>query len=223
MIAPQITLSLIEWFARGPEAGPHPEINRGSTEVSEALAFLLGNGLVNPAGASFAITGRGQAWLQMLLTSPLPVQAWIDPRRHEPGAFADWSPATIAAPRSAGVVIGAPPAPAVAPPIAEPVIETSIDPEILRRAEASLAAGRGGVIVEAPLPEGFTPWDGPTPAPPKDIRHDTFIVAFHRDGTISRQFAGSINWKNRGKRHDVVGYQRADSPDPATPLAMKGV
>ena len=59
---------------------------RSDASVADGLGFILINDLARDDGPKgrFTLTGRGVAFLRILLATPLPVQAWIDPRGDAP-------------------------------------------------------------------------------------------------------------------------------------------
>lgn len=58
-------------------------IDGGDNEA--AVKDLATAGLVMKTnGARWTVTDKGTRWLNMLLTTPLPVQEWVDPRKVTP-------------------------------------------------------------------------------------------------------------------------------------------
>ena len=217
-------LPLIEWCARGPDAGVYPELLKGSTAMAEALAFVLGNGLAAPAGANlFALTGRGQAFLGMLLSAPLPEQIWADPR------FVVGEGPTIYQHRQ----VQAGPLLTALTPTAPVEIKTAVDSagddeagnipaDVLARAAAAVQKGPAA-WTEQKLPDDFTEHVGTRPQHlPEGVLYNSKVHVFRRDGRIEELHAASINWKRRNKRDDVLGFQHLVSDDEALEAKLRG-
>ena len=235
---PPTVLPLIEWFARGPAAGEYPGL-RSDAGVADGLGYLLLNKLATGgAGGQFALTDRGTAFLRILLSTPLPVQAWIDPRGDAPaqvvaneaftpgrvvtntGGPADRLSAGSDFTRTSFDLEKAGQGEAETPPDDD---AGNIDPAILEAARRQVLNPDAWERHSLPSDDDFIPWKSKTPAPPHGIGHGTFVEAFLLDGSVLRQYAASINWKTRGKRHDVIGYRVAEDPNaPKTPLADRG-
>lgn len=238
---PPTVLPLLEWFARGP-VEEYPGL-RSDASVADGLGFILINDLARDDGPKgrFTLTGRGVAFLRILLATPLPVQAWIDPRgdaptqvivrdaftpgprdrfvmelRSRPGDMFAGSDSTLTSfdTEKAGQDEAETPADDDA---------GNIDPAILEAARRQVLNPDAWERHSLPSDGDFIPWKSKTPAPPHGIGHGTFVDAFLLDGTVLHQYAASINWKTRGKRHDVIGYRVAEDPNaPKTPLADRG-
>ena len=241
---PPTVLPLLEWFARGPAAGEYPGL-RSDAGVGDGLGYLLLNRLAaDGAGGQFALTDRGAALLRILLATPLPVQAWIDPRGDAPTQVIIREAFTPKGNERWEMRIGAPAVENAGSdfalkaygddgkPGADMYLETrpaddyeegNIAPAILEAARRQVLNPDAWEKHALPAGEGFTPWQSKTPAPPHGIAHGTFLDVFLLDGTIRHEYAASINWKTRGKRHDVIGYRIGEDPNaPKTPLADRG-
>lgn len=157
-----------------------PGLDDGKRDA--AINWLKENAML-VADPGYRITARGDAWLDMILETPLPVQQWIDPRAALPdlgefrGTRGDgWSQ----------------PAPGLHVKIVEP------EPP-----KPSLP----------PLPEGFTAWGGELgtvfdPGLKQDVKVtvpngigvDATVAVFQRNGKVRNVKgqevfpAGSINW-----------------------------
>jgi hypothetical protein len=63
---------------------PHPRLHAGA--VREAVNGLVEHGLMveRPAcDSGYYFTEKGRAWIQMLCTTPLPVNIYVDPRTNK--------------------------------------------------------------------------------------------------------------------------------------------
>lgn len=237
---PPSVLPLLEWFARGPAAGEYPGL-RSDAGVGDGLGYLLLNKLATDgAGGQFALTDRGAAFLRILLETPLPIRAWVDPRGDAPRQIIVRE-AFTPGPRDRFVMeLGSRPWELTGSDSTLTSFDTekagqdeektpadddagNIDPAILEAARRQVLNPDAWERHSLPADGDFTPWKSKTPAPPHGIGHGTFVDAFLLDGTVLHQYAASINWKTRGKRHDVIGYRVAEDPNaPKTPLADRG-
>ena len=65
------------------DSQPHPKMR--SDSFKDAARNLVSRNLVkfDAEDDSFTSTSRGDAWVRMLLATPLPEQVWMDPRNQE--------------------------------------------------------------------------------------------------------------------------------------------
>jgi hypothetical protein len=73
VVTPNLIEVLLHCYV-SPE--PHPRIH--APAVREALDWLHDRDLVYAKSDRYATTVRGEAWIEMLLATPLPSMAWID-------------------------------------------------------------------------------------------------------------------------------------------------
>jgi hypothetical protein len=66
-------------------AGIHPRAD--APAVRDVLERFRSNDIIEECSGDrrgeFYTTERGKAWLEMILRTPMPVEAWIDPRTKE--------------------------------------------------------------------------------------------------------------------------------------------
>ena len=65
-------------------ASPHPKMH--SDSFKDAAKTLIARQLVRPdpdGGDDLVSTTRGDAWVRMLMSTPMPEQVWVDPRNQE--------------------------------------------------------------------------------------------------------------------------------------------
>jgi hypothetical protein len=65
--------------------GVHPRID--APAVRDAIERFRSAGIIEeysyPKHREFYTTDKGVAWLEMILRTPMPIEAWIDPRTKE--------------------------------------------------------------------------------------------------------------------------------------------
>lgn len=68
---------------------PHPR--QHAPAVQEAIEFFLREGILDTAppddGRGYLVTKRGEAWIELILSTPMPESAWVDPRTRQEVAF----------------------------------------------------------------------------------------------------------------------------------------
>jgi DNA-binding PadR family transcriptional regulator len=66
-------------------AGVHPRFD--APAVRDAIYRFRSDGIIEehslPCRNEFYTTEKGKAWLEMILRTPMPTEAWIDPRTKE--------------------------------------------------------------------------------------------------------------------------------------------
>lgn len=81
-----LALEMLVWFAtRAPEAGPFPNLKTHEPQKEIRNAFLA-DGIIEPwddlsGEPIYRATDKGGAWLDMILSVPMPVPLWADPRK----------------------------------------------------------------------------------------------------------------------------------------------
>lgn len=80
-----LALEMLIWFCtRAAEAGPFPNLKTHEPQ-KEIRNWMRADGIIEPwddlsPEPVYRATERGQAWLRMILATPMPVLQWIDPR-----------------------------------------------------------------------------------------------------------------------------------------------
>jgi hypothetical protein len=147
------------------------------------LAWLLEEGIVEDVGEEgelhFSLTGRGVAWLEMILATPLPVQQWSDPRSGE-AAKADTADRFLAA------------------------IEKLAD-----RPAPVARRTTGGHVPKLPndfIP--WSGGDNPLVPPTGSTTPMHDVIVAYSSGKVSKKMpAQSVVWQHKGGDFDVIGYK----------------
>lgn len=77
-------IEVLIWY----HARVEPHERHDAPAVSTARLRFLEDGVIEPcdsSGSGYRTTERGRKWLRMILATPYPVQAWIDPREAAQG------------------------------------------------------------------------------------------------------------------------------------------
>jgi hypothetical protein len=80
-----LAIEMLIWFCtRAAEAGPFPNLKTHEPQ-KEIRNWMLADGIIycpEPLGAEpiYQATEKGQAWLAMMCSTPMPEQRWADPR-----------------------------------------------------------------------------------------------------------------------------------------------
>ena len=78
-----LALEMLIWFSvKAPSAlKDFPNIDRDPQQ--DILDWFVNDGIVDRRDFP-NVTTKGRAWLEMILHTPQPVQAWLDPRTEKP-------------------------------------------------------------------------------------------------------------------------------------------
>lgn len=196
-----LALKMLLWFAsRDPAPFPNVELR----PQQEILRRFRDEGIVQVGTIVDQphITARGEAWLAMILETPMPVQQWIDPRGTAPVAHAG---------QFSGVDLER--------------IRSALAGEVV-------FVDRPDLIDAPAIPEGFAPWMGYGAAPgtqPPNLPDEVEVV--YRNGAIKRLFTSQVPWswplptdkdndaaktaklRAKAKPFEVVGYRPVTNPD----------
>jgi hypothetical protein len=76
-----LEIEVVLHYYHSPE--PHPRVN--APAVKEAIQRFVNDGILSAAEgpALLKVTDRGNAWVRMIVETPYPEGAWIDPRTRE--------------------------------------------------------------------------------------------------------------------------------------------
>lgn len=172
----------------------------------EAWAKLLDDGIINRESK---LTARGEAWLAMILDTPMPVQQWIDPRRAMDRLTKETYATFIQDASDDGLTPRQRAQRERRMREKAPVVDYSDQLTTLNMQPPPASAPT--------IPPGFTAWDGSAATPP-GLKPDQPVEVMRRNGKIVSKVGGdqlyavSVNWRNNGKPDDTIAYRLTTDP-----------